>query len=111
MSSRSPSSSITSPADLPSAPIYTNAGAKPRNINGLVFNIFFPGIGSLVCGRLTGLLMILLFLGGVVVCFLPIGLHKFWGVAMMIAAWIWSIVAGIYLLDQKESSTSNAPST
>lgn len=91
------------PADLQSAPIYNKPGAKGKNVNGLVLNVIFPGVGSLVCGKMTGLAMIgLLLLGLLMFIFVDSWLGKAAGVLPIAAGWIWSIVAGVGLLNETE---------
>jgi hypothetical protein len=93
---------VHNPADIPSAPIYSNPPAKGRNVNGLVLNVVAPGVGSLVCGRMVGLGMLGLLLLGIVMFFLPLGFGRLLGVLPIAASWIWSIVAGVGLLNEKE---------
>jgi len=99
---------VTNPADIPSAPLYTNPPAKARNVNGLVLNVIFPGVGSLVCGRMNGLGMLGLVLLGFLMFFLPIGFGRLAGVLPIIAGWIWSIIAGVKLMSEQEP-THGAP--
>ena len=96
---------MTNPADLPSAPIYSGPGtapAKGRSINGLVLNVIFPGVGSLVCGRGSGFAMLALVLLGIILLFALSGWSKLLGIVPIVVAWIWSIVAGVGLLDDRE---------
>lgn len=93
---------VQNPADIPSAPIYSNPPAKGMNINGLVLNVVLPGVGSIVCGRMIGLAMIGLVILGLVMFFLPLGWGRLAGILPIIAGWIWSIVAGVGLLNEKE---------
>ena len=98
---------VHNPADLPAAAVYRNdssGAARGRSVNGLVLNTIIPGVGSLVCGKMTGLLMLLLLAVGIAMFFVLSGWHKAWGVAPIVVAWIWSIIAGIGLLDDKEPS-------
>jgi hypothetical protein len=97
-----PTPGIQNPADLPAAPIYHSPGAKGRNVNGLVLNVVLPGVGSLVCGRMAGLGMLGLLLLGIVMFFLPLGFGRLLGILPIVASWIWSIVAGVGLLNEKE---------
>lgn len=93
---------VMNPADAPAAPIYKGAPAKGKNINGLVLNVVFPGVGSLVCGKMIGLAMLGLLVLGFVLFFLPIGFGRLLGLLPIVGAWIWSIVAGVGLLNEKE---------
>lgn len=96
---------VYNPADLPPAPIYStpdSAPARGRSVNGLVLNVLVPGVGSLVCGRPIGIAMLGLVILGIVFFFLLPGWSKLLGILPIVAAWIWSIVAGVGLLDDKE---------
>jgi TM2 domain-containing membrane protein YozV len=64
----------------------------------IIINIFFPGIGTLIVGKVgQGIAQILLYMLGVVLNFTVVGLII--GVPLCIAVWIWALV-----------STANAPS-
>lgn len=97
---------VYNPADLPPAPIYStpnSAPARGRNVNGLVLNVLFPGVGSLVCGHPIGLAMLGLLVLGIVFFFILPGFSKLLGILPIVASWLWSIIAGVGLLDQKEA--------
>jgi hypothetical protein len=93
---------VYNPAALPAIPMHNNPGAKGMNINGLVLNVVAPGVGSLVCGKMIGLAMLGLVILGIVLVFLPLGFGRAIGLLPIVAGWIWSIVAGVQLLNQKE---------
>ncbi|MBW2731503.1 MAG: hypothetical protein JRH20_03865 [Deltaproteobacteria bacterium] len=98
---------VHNPADLPPAPVLSQspsaAPAKAQSVNGLVLNAIIPGVGSLVCGKMIGLAMLgLLFLGLIFLFMLP-GFSKVLAVVPVIAAWIWSIIAGVQLLNDRET--------
>jgi hypothetical protein len=93
---------VVNPADLPAIPIYSNPGAKGMNINGLVLNCVVPGAGSLVCGKMIGIAMMALALLGIIMFFLPLGFGRLAGVLPILIAYIWSIVAGVGLMGEKE---------
>ena len=93
---------VHNPAQLPSVPMYKSPGAKGMNINGLVLNCIVPGVGSLVAGRMNGLAMLGLAILGIVLFFLPLGFGRLLGILPIIAAYVWSIIAGVGLLDEKE---------
>lgn len=98
---------VQNPADLPPAPILSggkHAPAKGRSINGLIFNILFPGLGSLICGKMIGLAIMGLLLLGLASFFFMPGFTKMLSPIPIVASWIWSIVAGIQLLNDKEGS-------
>ena len=93
---------VQNPAEMSAVPIYSNPGAKGKNINGLVLNCLVPGVGSLVAGHKIGLAMLGLALLGIVLFFVPLGFGRLLGIFPIIAAYIWSIIGGIGLLDEKE---------
>jgi hypothetical protein len=93
---------VYNPANAPSMPIYSNPGAKGMNINGLVLNVVFPGVGSLICGKMIGGAMLgLAILGLLLLVFLP-GFSRIIALFPLAGAWIWSIMAGVALLNEKE---------
>jgi hypothetical protein len=94
---------VHDPARLPSAPMYNNPGAKGMSINGLVLNVMIPGLGSVVNGKMIGVAMMLLALFGLILFFLPLGFGRLLGFLPIVAAWVWSIVAGVQLMNNKES--------
>jgi hypothetical protein len=94
---------VYNPADLPSAPVYSNPAVKGKNLNAFVLNVILPGVGSIVCGNKIGFAMLALVLLGLFWFFFPLGLFgRAFGVVPIAAGWIWSIVAGIGLLSEKE---------
>ncbi len=57
----------------------------------VILNIFFPGVGSLVLGKVgQGIAQLILYILGVVLSFTVIG--AIIGVPLCIAMWIWGIV-------------------
>jgi hypothetical protein len=96
---------VHDPAALAPAPMYggpTSAPARGRNINGLVLNVIIPGLGSLVCGRRNGWAMIGLVILAIVLFIVFRGWSKLLGIVPLLIAWLWSLVAGIGLLDERE---------
>jgi hypothetical protein len=93
---------LQNPAELPVAPIYSNPGAKGMNVNGMVLNVIFPGVGSLVCGKMAGLAMLGLVLLGVFLLLMLPGFGRLIGLLPIFAGWVWSIIAGVSLLKEKE---------
>jgi hypothetical protein len=96
---------VHDPATLPAAPIYggpSAAPAKGRNINGLVLNVLIPGLGSLICGRKEWIWLFALLLLGFVLLFGASGWARLWGVLPLVGAWIWSLIAGVALLNERE---------
>ncbi|MCB9556207.1 MAG: hypothetical protein H6707_08910 [Deltaproteobacteria bacterium] len=100
-----PASGIHDPAHLAPATIYGGAKAAPvkgRNVNGLVLNVLFPGVGSLVCGQMVGAAILGLLLLGLLMFLFLGGWAKLSGFLPIFASWIWSIVAGIQLFNERE---------
>ena len=90
------------PADAPAAPNYAKAGAKGKNINGLVLNCVIPGLGSLICGDKMGGAMLGLFILGIVMIFaIGLSFSSLLGLLPIFTAYLWSIVAGVGLLSEK----------
>jgi TM2 domain-containing membrane protein YozV len=57
----------------------------------IILNFFFPGVGSLVLGKVgQGITQLILYILGVVFTVTLIGAIV--GIPMMLAAWIWSLV-------------------
>jgi TM2 domain-containing membrane protein YozV len=64
-------------------------------VAGLVLNVLFPGVGTLVTGRTgKGLAQLTLFLLGVPLCLVLIGLP------MVVGSWIWALATSINTVDQ-----------
>ena len=82
------------PAAPPAAP------GQPRltqgvAIAGLLLNILvWPGLGSLIAGRNVGWAQGFLFLLGIPLALVLVG------IPMMIGAWIWALVTGIQVVQQ-----------
>ncbi|MCA9668129.1 MAG: hypothetical protein KC503_21170 [Myxococcales bacterium] len=96
---------VHNPAEVPHAPIYstpTSAPASGGAVNGLVLNCIIPGLGSLIAGRMIGLVIMAMVLGGFVMFFVMPGFTKFLGVLPILIGWIWSVIAGIGLMNVKE---------
>ncbi len=98
---------VHNPADLPRAPLYSGPASAPASgkaVNGLVLNVIFPGLGSLTNGQMVGIAMMALVLLGLIFIFALSGWSKLVAILPIAAAWIWSLFAGIKLLDRRESS-------
>jgi hypothetical protein len=66
--------------------------ANAKGINGLVLNVIVPGLGTLLYGKTEiGVGQLLMAVLGIPVLF---KLSIFLGLAMLVGAWIWSIVVG-----------------
>ncbi|TRT92958.1 hypothetical protein [Microcystis aeruginosa] len=58
----------------------------------IIINIFFPGIGTLIVGKIgEGVAQFLIWLVGVVLTFTV--LLSFIGIPICVAMWVWSIVS------------------
>lgn len=99
-----PPPGVKNPADMAAVPLYSNPGAKGANVNGMVLNIIFPGVGSLVAGHKIGLAMLGLVILGILLFFMPLGWGRLIGILPIIGGWIWSILAGVALLGEKEQT-------
>jgi hypothetical protein len=97
-----PPPGVYNPGAMPSMPIYSNPGAKGKNVNGLVLNVIVPGVGSLVCGHKIGFAMLGLVLLGILLFFMPLGWGRLLGLFPIAGSWIWSILEGWKLLSEKE---------
>ncbi len=57
----------------------------------IILNVFFPGVGSLVIGKVgQGITQIILYFLGVLFCFTLVGAIV--GIPLMIGVWIWGLV-------------------
>ena len=67
-----------------------------KNIVGLVVNLFFPGIGTIIWGDTkTGVIQLVLCVVGFFLSFVLIG------IPIMIGVWIWALVCGIIKISKK----------
>ncbi|ELP56473.1 putative membrane protein [Microcystis aeruginosa TAIHU98] len=58
----------------------------------IIINIFFPGIGTLIVGKIgEGVAQFLIWLVGVVLTFTVV--LSFIGIPICVAMWVWSIVS------------------
>ena len=71
--------------------------AEGTAVAALVLNVVIPGTGSLIAGRVAiGVVQLILWIVGVPLSFVLIG------IPMAMAAWIWSLVTGIQILDESK---------
>lgn len=83
---------------------------KTNNIIGLILNIFFPGVGTLIFfgpnHKNAGIWQLVLLIGSLLIQFLGV-LTAIFGIGFLImplgwimylAAWIWALIIGIKLL-------------
>jgi TM2 domain-containing membrane protein YozV len=83
------------------APVAISAPADGTAITALVLNVLVPGVGSLVAGRVSiGIGQLMLWIIGLPLCFVLIGMP------MVLAAWIWSLVTGIQILEDSRRRPS-----
>ena len=103
---------VQNPANVAAAPVFhasrpqgpgVSGAAKSNSVNGLVLNAIVPGLGSLICGKMIGLAMMGLVLLGLILLFVLPGFSKLTAVLPVAIAWVWSLIAGIALLNEKES--------
>lgn len=68
----------------------TSGQAHPQAALGLILNVFFPGVGTLVLGQVTtGVIQLALWLLSIPLAFFIIGWPLYFGV------WVWALVVGI----------------
>lgn len=61
---------------------------------GIIVNIFFPGIGTMIVGKIgQGVAQLLLYFLGVLIVFFSFGLLFFIGVPLCIGVWIWALAS------------------
>jgi hypothetical protein len=66
-------------------------------VAAMVLNVIIPGSGSLVAGRVSiGIVQLMLWIIGVPLSFILVG------VPMALAAWVWSLVTGIQILEESK---------
>lgn len=66
---------------------------------GVIVNIFFPGIGTMIVGRIgTGIVQLLLYMFGVVLTITAVG--AIIGIPIMFIVWVWAIVSAASTPDQ-----------
>lgn len=93
----------------PRAELCTNCGvsqrrnssgqAHPQAALGLILNVFFPGVGTLVLGQVTtGVIQLALWLVSIPLTFFIIGLPLYFGV------WVWAIVVGIQAFSRPQAA-------
>jgi TM2 domain-containing membrane protein YozV len=69
----------------------------------LVLNILFPGVGSLVAGRTSqGVAQLVLWVVSIPLMVVLIGFP------MALAAWVWSLVSGIHILEESRRRQSSS---
>jgi TM2 domain-containing membrane protein YozV len=79
----------------PLAPISGPADATA--VTAMVLNVIIPGLGTIISGRTSlGVGQLLLWGFGIPFCFILIGFP------MIIAAWIWSVVTGVRILEESK---------
>lgn len=92
---------VAAPAPAGAMPVPTHVvPAKPRVTQGmaiaaLILNLLiWPGLGSLVAGRQVGWAQGFIFLAGIPLTILLVG------IPMLVGAWIWALVTGIQLVQE-----------
>jgi TM2 domain-containing membrane protein YozV len=82
---------------------HVSAPADGTAIAAMVLNVFIPGSGSLVAGRVSiGVVQLILWIIGIPLSFVLIGLP------MVLTAWIWSLVTGIQILEESRRRQSSS---
>jgi TM2 domain-containing membrane protein YozV len=78
-----------------------NATPDGVAVTAMVLNVLVPGVGSLVAGRVgIGIGQLILWIVGLPLCFVLVGMP------MVLAAWIWSLVTGIQILEESKRRQS-----
>lgn len=95
-----PPLAVRAPAG-PLAPI--GAPVEGTAVAAMVLNVIIPGSGSLVAGRVAiGIVQLVMWIIGVPLSFVLIGLP------MALAAWIWSLITGIQILEESKRRQSSS---
>jgi TM2 domain-containing membrane protein YozV len=83
---------------VPPGPVASISGpADATAVAALVLNVVIPGTGSLIAGRAAvGVTQLMLWVIGVPLSFVLIG------IPLAMAAWIWSLVTGIHILEESK---------
>ena len=80
----------------------TTGQAHPQAVLGLILNVFFPGVGTLVLGQVTtGVIQFALWLVSIPLTFIIIGLPLYFGV------WVWAIIIGVQALSNPRPQQAN----
>lgn len=77
--------------------------ASGRAITGLVLNIFFPGVGSLIGGHAgAGIVQLILWILSIIIMTVGTFLAGLGGAALgyivYLVAWIWALITGIQMV-------------
>lgn len=65
-------------------------------ILAIILNIFFPGVGSMVIGKIgTGIAQLLLYILGWIITTVTLGLGVVIGGPLCLGAWIWALITAI----------------
>jgi len=82
---------------------HVSAPAEGTAVAAMVLNVIIPGTGSLIAGRVAvGVVQLILWIIALPLSFVLIG------IPMAMAAWIWSLVTGIQILDQSKRRQSSS---
>jgi TM2 domain-containing membrane protein YozV len=85
----------------PPGPPAITAPSEATAVTAMVLNVLFPGVGSLVAGRVgIGVGQLILWIVGIPLCFVLIGFP------MVLASWIWSLITGIQILEDNKRRQS-----
>lgn len=92
-----PLARVTPPGELASI----SPPLEGTAVAAMVLNVVIPGTGSLIAGRVSvGVVQLILWIIGVPLSFVLIG------IPMAMAAWIWSLVTGIQILEESKRRTA-----
>ena len=82
---------------------HVSGPADGTAVAALVLNIFVPGVGSLVAGRTSiGVAQLVMWVVAFPLCIVLIGFP------LLLAAWVWSLVSGIQILEESKRRQSSS---
>ncbi len=110
----------SAPARKAASAAHLSAAAKPQAVKSkpsmaiaivaLLINVFIPGLGTIIGGKLkNGLFqLLLLWLGGIMLAFVGFALAAaspiaglvitMLGSLMVLTGWVWAIISGVFLI-------------
>ena len=100
---RPPAHPALTTTSAPGAMQHVSAPAEGTAVAALVLNILVPGVGSLVAGRTSiGVAQLVMWVVAFPLCIVLVGFP------LLLAAWIWSLVSGIQILEESKRRQSSS---